>query len=52
MEKVIKYYKAIMLFFSILWREWDTVEVKEGKFVTLRIDWATAWKVSKIVWID
>jgi hypothetical protein len=43
---------AVFLFLKIVWRKWDTVEVEEGKWVTLRIDWSTAWDVSKGIWLS
>lgn len=43
---------AVFLFLKIVWRKWDRVEVEEGKWVTLRIDWNTAWAVAKGVWLS
>lgn len=43
---------AVLLFLKIVWRKWDRVEVEEGKWVTLRIDWSTAWTVAKGVWLS
>ena len=43
---------AVFLFLKIVWRKWDRVEVEEGKWVTLRIDWITAWTVAKGVWLS
>lgn len=45
-----KLFNAVLLFLKIVWRKWDRVEVSEGKWVTLRIDWKTAWSVSKQIW--
>ena len=42
---------AVFLFLKIVWRKWDRVEVEEGKWVTLRIDWITAWTVAKGIWL-
>lgn len=42
---------AVFLFLKIVWRKWDRVEVEEGKWVTLRIDWNTAWTVAKGIWL-
>ena len=43
---------AVFLFLKIVWRKWDRVEVEEGKWVTLRIGWSTAWTVAKGVWLS
>lgn len=43
---------AVLLFLKIVWRKWDRVEVEEGKWVTLRIGWSTAWTVAKGVWLS
>lgn len=43
---------AVLLFLKIVWRKWDRVEIEEGKWVTLRIGWSTAWNVSKGIWLS
>lgn len=43
---------AVLLFIKIVWRKWDRVEVEQGKWVTLRISWSTAWTVSKGIWLS
>lgn len=50
-ERLYKRTKAIIFFFSILWGKLDTVEIEEGKVKVLRIDCATAWTLSKNIWL-
>lgn len=48
-----KYIKTTRLFLSIVWRVWDRVWIEEeGKEVTLRIDWKTAWTVAAGIHLD
>lgn len=50
--KAYRFLLAVFLFLKIVWRKWDKVEIEEGKWVTLRIDWPTAWTVSKGIWLS
>jgi len=51
-QKLVCITEAIKMHFSIVWRRWHDYEDGTGKKIKTYIDWKTAWKVSKDLWIN
>jgi hypothetical protein len=47
-----RYFLAVKMHLSIVWRRWDDYEDEEGNIHKTYIDWSTAWTVAKGVWLD
>ena len=44
--------RAVWLFARIVWGEIGTYETPDGKVKKARLDWVSAWTVSRNIWIE
>ncbi len=47
-----RYFFAVKMHFSIVWRRWYYYEDEQGNVQKTYINWAKAWTVAKGVWLD